>query len=231
MGSITIEKMQKTAVILAGGNGSRMNQLIPKQFLLLAGKPIIYYSIKAFFDAYNDFRVILVLPESSMEAGQSICYDYFPGRNITFKSGGETRFHSVQNGIKELLIDDIILVHDAVRCLVSPSLIRRCCDEAIRYGSAIPVIPSDDSIRYVSEIENKIIDRQYIRLVQTPQAFQGKILLPALRVDYKPEFTDEASVVEAWGIKTHLITGEQSNFKITRPMDLLLAEQILASTT
>jgi 2-C-methyl-D-erythritol 4-phosphate cytidylyltransferase len=131
------------------------------------------------------------------------------------------------------MIDDadesIIMVHDGVRCLLTPGLIRRCYDAALEFGTAIPVLLCKDSVRIVEENnENSIVDRNRLRLVQTPQAFHNKILLPAFKIDYKDQFTDEASVVEAFGIKLNLIDGEEHNIKITAPLDLQLAEILLA---
>ncbi|MEO6948046.1 MAG: 2-C-methyl-D-erythritol 4-phosphate cytidylyltransferase [Ginsengibacter sp.] len=223
--------MKKIALIVAAGNGSRMNNEIPKQFLLLKHKPILYYSIQAFLEAFDDIEIILVLPQEFMANGQEIVDGYFDNSRFRFCAGGRTRFHSVQNGLA--MIDDadesIIMVHDGVRCLLTPGLIRRCYDAALEFGTAIPVLPCKDSVRIVEENnENSIVDRNRLRLVQTPQAFHNKILLPAFKIDYKDQFTDEASVVEAFGIKLNLIDGEEHNIKITAPLDLQLAEILLA---
>ena len=223
--------MKKIALIVAAGNGSRMNNEIPKQFLLLKHKPILYYSIQAFLEAFDDIEIILVLPQEFMANGQEIVDGYFDNSRFRFCAGGRTRFHSVQNGLA--MIDDadesIIMVHDGVRCLLTPGLIRRCYDAALEFGTAIPVLPCKDSVRIVeANNENSIVDRNRLRLVQTPQAFHNKILLPAFKIDYKDQFTDEASVVEAFGIKLNLIDGEEHNIKITAPLDLQLAEILLA---
>ena len=119
-------------------------------------------------------------------------------------------------------------MHDAVRCLVSVDLVHRCYDAAIENGSAIPVIDCKDSVRLITEEGNEALERNTIKLVQTPQTFHSKILLPAFNIDYKDKFTDEATVVEAFGLKVKLVEGEENNFKITRPVDLLLAERLLA---
>lgn len=200
---------------------------MPKQFLLLNGKPVLYYTLKTFLDSYADLRIILVLPEDHVSAGQEIIDAYFDYSRIQITTGGETRFHSVQNGLNLVSEESIVFVHDAVRCLVSTTLIQRCFEGALEYGSAIPVIDCRDSVRIIRKDSNEALDRERIRLVQTPQTFHSKILLPAFAIDYKDKFTDEASVVEAYGLKVHLVDGEENNIKITKPFDLLIAESIL----
>ena len=123
--------------------------------------------------------------------------------------------------------NSIVFVHDGVRCLFSVDLIHRCYQSAVEFGSAIPVINSKDSVRLVLEQGNEALERDRVKLVQTPQTFQSKILLPAFGVDYQDKFTDEATVVEAFGMKVHLVVGEEQNIKITQPIDLLLAEGIM----
>jgi len=219
--------MHKYAVIVAGGTGTRMGGNLPKQFILLKEKPVLYYAIKTFLDAYDDLRVILVLPAGHLDEGKKITNKYFDKKNIRVSAGGETRFQSVKNGLA--LIDDesIIFVHDGVRCLITTDLIHRCYDMAIATGSAIPVMPSKDSVRFLREDKSEPIDRNKVMLVQTPQTFHSKILLPAYQIDYKDKFTDEATVVEAYGMKVSLLEGEENNIKITSPLDLLIAEKIL----
>jgi 2-C-methyl-D-erythritol 4-phosphate cytidylyltransferase len=219
--------MKKIAVIVAGGIGTRMNSSIPKQFLLLNGKPILYYTIDTFLKSYDDLEVILVLPEEYIAAGQEIIDAFFDYSRIKITVGGRTRFHSVQNGLQMIKEECIIFVHDGVRCLLTKELIHRCYAAAVENGTAIPVITSKDSVRLITLASNEIIDRTKIRLVQTPQTFHSKILLPAFNIDFKDKFTDEASVVEAFGIKVALIEGEEYNTKITTPFDLMIAEKII----
>ena len=221
--------MKKFAVIVAGGTGNRMNSSVPKQFLLLNGKPVLYYTLHTFLKAYDDLQVILVLPEEYIAAGQEIIDAFFDYKRIQITVGGRTRFHSVQNGLQLVTEESIVFVHDAVRCLVSADLIHRCYAAAIEKGSAIPVIDSKDSVRLLSEEGNQAIERNNIKLVQTPQTFHSKIILPAFNIDYKDKFTDEATVVEAYGLKVQLVEGEENNIKITRPIDLVIAENFLAT--
>ncbi len=223
--------MKKIAVIVAGGSGSRMNNPTPKQFLLLKGKPVLYYSINTFLQSYEDMQVILVLPEDHIAAGQEIIDAFFDNSRIKITTGGSTRFHSVQNGLKLVNEETIVFVHDAVRCLLSTQLIHRCYEAAIENGSAIPVIDCKDSVRLISGGGNESLERSLVKLVQTPQTFHSKILLPAYQIDYKDKFTDEATVAEAFGLKVKLVEGEENNFKITKPADLLIAEQVLSANS
>ncbi len=219
--------MQTYVVIVAGGAGKRMGSLLPKQFLLLKNKPVLYYTIGVFLKALPLCKVIVVLPEENLELGKEIIDGFFDAQRIQLTVGGETRFHSVQNGLKLIEEESIIFVHDGVRCLVSEELINRCYAAALETGSAIPAIECRDSVRMITEDGNDPVDRSKLRLVQTPQTFHSKILLPAFTIDYKAWFTDEANVVEAFGLKVTLVQGEETNIKITNPIDLVIAEKIL----
>jgi 2-C-methyl-D-erythritol 4-phosphate cytidylyltransferase len=224
-----MENLDKYAVIVAGGVGTRMGKTVPKQFLLLHDKPVLFYTIDAFLKSFPDLKIILVLPETFIEMGREVIDAFFDYSRIQITAGGETRFHSVQNGLKLVETDSIVFVHDAVRCLVSTKLIQNCYENALNVGSAVPVVYGKDSFRLLNEEanDNTALDRTKVVLVQTPQTFHSKILLPAFEIDYKERFTDEATVVEAFGLKIHLVEGEETNFKITNPIDLLLAEQVL----
>ena len=221
--------MQKYAIIVAGGTGSRMGSSTPKQFLLLNDKPILYYTLKVFLEAYEDVQIILVLPEEYTELGREIIDAYFDYSRIQITSGGETRFHSVKNGLALADKESIIFVHDAVRCLVTIDLIHRCFENALKTGSAVPALRSKDSVRLLNEKENdnEVLERSKVVFIQTPQTFHSRILVPAFEIDYKERFTDEATVVEAFGLKISLIEGEESNIKRTRPSDLFVAEKLL----
>ena len=219
--------MQTYAVIVAGGAGKRMGSALPKQFLLLKNKPVLYYTIDAFLKTVPGIRIIVVLPEEHLELGKEIIDGFFDEQQIQLTIGGETRFHSVQNGLKLIGEESIIFVHDGVRCLISEELIQRCYATASETGSAIPATECRDSVRIITEDGNDPVDRTKLRLVQTPQTFHSKILLPAFAIDYKERFTDEATVVEAFGLKVTLVQGEETNIKITNPIDLLIAEKIL----
>lgn len=219
--------MKKTAVIVAGGSGSRMNAVVPKQFLLLGNKPILCHTIAAFLKADPSFEIIVVLPETHLLEAKDMLQQYFPQHIFTTTTGGHSRFASVKNGLRQIKEPCVVFVHDAVRCLLTPDLIHRAYDHALQYRSAIPVIASKDSVRLVNDQNSEALDRSSVRLVQTPQTFQSEILLSAFQQEEQPQFTDEASVVEAMGIPVHLVNGEENNFKVTYPVDLQLAELLL----
>jgi 2-C-methyl-D-erythritol 4-phosphate cytidylyltransferase len=218
-------RMKKYAIIAAGGAGIRMGNATPKQFLELNGKPILWYSVKAFIETFPDIQVIVVAPTSHLEQARNICSPY---TNVQFTEGGNTRFSSVKNGLGLVKGESVVFVHDAVRCLVTKELISRCFDAAMEYGSAIPAISLNDSVRVIKGNSSDAIDRDLLRIIQTPQVFKSDILLPAFETGDNGQFTDEATVVEASGKAVHLVEGEDTNIKITRPGDLLIAEKILA---
>lgn len=219
--------MNKYAIIVAGGSGTRMGSNLPKQFMLLKDKPVLYYTLKSFLESYNDLQIILVLPVDYTDMGQEVIDAYFDKDRIRITAGGDTRFQSVKNGLALIEGEGIIFVHDGVRCLVSSALIHRCYEQAVETGTAIPAVVSRDSIRLINEEGNDAYDRNKVMLVQTPQTFHSKIILPAFQIDYKDKFTDEATVAEAYGIKVSLVEGDENNIKITRPLDLKLAALLL----
>lgn len=205
-----------------------MNSTVPKQFLLLQGKPALWHTVNTFLSAYADMQVILVLPEAHLQEGESLKESFLSaGKRIKVVSGGDTRFGSVRNGLRLVTEPSIVFVHDGVRCLVSADLIQRCYQQAVEKGSAIPAVSATDSIRITEGDGHRVADRNNIRIIQTPQTFRSEVLLPAFEQEYNATFTDEATVVEAAGHKVFLIEGEYENLKITRPADLLLADRIL----
>jgi 2-C-methyl-D-erythritol 4-phosphate cytidylyltransferase len=219
--------MKKIAIIVAGGSGVRMGGSTPKQFLLIKDKPVLYHTLDSFLKAYNDLEIILVLPVDYTDMGQEIIDAWFDKERIRITAGGDTRFQSVKNGLQLVNEEAIIFVHDGVRCLLSTGLIHRCYTKALETGTAIPAVASKDSVRLLRDDMNDAFDRTKVMLIQTPQTFHSKILLPAFNIDYKDKFTDEATVVEAFGMKVSLVEGEETNIKITRPIDLLIAERLL----
>jgi len=220
--------MEKYAIIVAGGAGVRMGGSIPKQFQLLKGKPVLWHSIKAFVNAFEDVRIILTVAEIYMARTESIIKD-FPGTRITITAGGETRFNSVKNGLRLVKETSVVFVHDAVRCLITRHLIHRCYNEAIKKGNAVPAITATDTIRIETGEGNEQIDRSKVRLIQTPQAFLSDLLIHAFDYENASSFTDEAGVVEKSGIKINLIEGESTNIKITVPIDFIVAEKIIGT--
>ncbi len=214
--------MKRFAIIVAGGSGTRMGAVIPKQFIELHGKPILLYSVDAFLHAYPDIVVIIVLPESYLGQAEAMLVNHgYAEKHVKFVAGGLTRFHSVKNGLAQVNSEGIVFIHDAVRCLVTPDLIKRCGVVAQDMGSAIPAIKVRDSMRHVAaDGSSSIIDRNHLRIVQTPQTFQSGLIKEAFEMDYREEFTDEASILEFMGAKINLIEGEESNLKITFREDL-----------
>ena len=219
--------MKKYAVIVAGGKGVRMGSAVPKQFLPLNGHPILYHTIKAFADAYADMQLVLVLPQDQLSYAQMVLQSFPERIDITIVAGGETRYHSVQNGLKVVDENSIVFVHDGVRPLVSTALIQRCYEQAIDKGSAIPAIPVADSMRILEDEDSRPIDREQMRIIQTPQTFKAEVILPAFQQEYQVAFTDEATVVEAYGDNVYLVDGEKRNIKVTTPEDMIVAEALL----
>lgn len=203
-----------------------MGSEIPKQFMMLKGKPVLWYTLRAFIDAYEDMQIILVLPETHIDTGQAIARQ-FPFNRIRITTGGPERFHSVKNGLHLVDAHSLVFIHDGVRCLVTPQLIRRCGEAALEKGNAIPSVAATETIRIETDSGNEFIDRNRIRIIQTPQTFFSNVIKEAFEQPYNVSFTDEANVAERMGVKINLIVGETTNIKITRPIDLLIAEKML----
>ena len=220
--------MKKYAVLVAGGSGLRMGNAIPKQFLLVNGKPVLYYSIEAFLQAYDDMHIVLVLPENYIAEGKRIITSFgLLEQKITVVAGGQTRFHSVKNGLQIINEEAVVFIHDAVRCMVTVDLIQRCYEQTVQLGSAIPAVTATDSIRIEKENYPEVVDRNLVKIVQTPQTFLSNIVQPAFEQEFQDSFTDEATVVEAFGKHVFLCAGDANNIKVTRPIDLIIAENLL----
>ena len=224
--------MRTIAIIVAGGSGTRFGAELPKQFLELGGKPILMRTIESFWENRDgSFDVIVTLPADQMALWQQLCERYAFTQPHRVVAGGQTRWHSVKNALDSIgdVTDvDLIAVHDGVRPLVTAALIRRVLEAAHRDGAAIPVVPLNDSVRQVDGDVSHALDRSSLRAVQTPQAFDARLLLEAYRQPFDPTFTDDASVVERAGHSVTLVEGDPRNLKITRPMDLALAEYLLS---
>ncbi len=220
--------MRTIAIIVAGGSGTRFGAELPKQFLELGGKPVLMRTISAFRGGFSD--VIVTLPEGQMALWRELCERYgfaVPHRVV---AGGETRWHSVKNAldsIGDISGVDIIAVHDGVRPLVTAEVIGRTVEAARRDGAAIPVVMLNDSVRQVEKGASHALDRSTLRAVQTPQVFDARVLMAAYGQPFESTFTDDASVVERAGHSVTLVEGDPQNLKITRPMDLALAEYLL----
>jgi 2-C-methyl-D-erythritol 4-phosphate cytidylyltransferase len=218
--------MHKYAIIVAGGKGERMGATTPKQFLELAGKPILMHTLEKFIQADPSTEIILALPENQIDFWEELFHKYKqPGISHQIVKGGETRFHSVKNALALVKENSIVAIHDGVRPLVNIDTIERCFEEAERKGNAIPVVDVVESLRHVSKQENtnKAVTRSCYKLVQTPQCFSSELILKAYKQEFDSSFTDDASVVEKLGETVNLIEGNKENIKITTTADLLIA--------
>lgn len=223
--------MHNYAIIVAGGKGERMGEQLPKQFLELAGKPILMHTIEKFYQAFPQTKIILALPENQFDYWEELCFKYrFTNTPHILVAGGKTRFESVKNALALVKEDGIVAVHDGVRPLVSTETIQLCFAEAEKYGAVIPVVDVVDSLRFVSKQDqtNKAVARNCYKNVQTPQCFKTEILLKAYKQDFDEAFTDDASVVEKLGYNIELVRGNVENIKITSPIDLIVAETLLS---
>ena len=219
--------MKKYAIIVAGGSGNRFGGDNPKQFQCLSGKPILMHTIDKFHNA--GAIVTIVLPESQILYWEKLCSDYCFCTPYNIAIGGISRYESVRNGLSALNTtdDDIVAIHDGVRPLVSEKMILESYDVAAKHGSAIPVTPVTDSIRQISKAGSSALPRNELKAVQTPQTFRAEMLSKAYSQKPNPLFTDDASVDESIGKSVTLFDGETTNIKITRPIDLVIAEEIL----
>ena len=209
---------------MAGGSGSRMNSAIPKQFVELCGKPVIMHSFQVFYDFDPQINFVLVLPEQQIEVWKKLCekYNFQIPHQIAF--GGETRFFSVKNGLKKIIDDGIVFIHDSIRPLVSVKTIENCLAKTLDKGNALPVIAVSESIRKTNKKGSKAVDRSKYKLVQTPQTFLVSKIKKAYNQPYSEQFTDDASVLENTGETIQLVEGNPENIKITYPQDLIIAE-------
>lgn len=216
-----------SVIIVAGGSGTRMGGVIPKQFMLLDGIPVLAHSIKKFRRYLSGAKLIVVLPEAQIPCWKAICHQYRIPADYEIVAGGETRFESVRNGLSRAGACDFIFVHDGVRPLFSGELVRNCLEALRTHEAVVPVVPVTDSLRIINGGTSVAVDRSLYWHVQTPQCFRADTLLTAYEQAVNNLFTDEASVVEASGKKIHLIDGAPENLKITTPSDLLVAEYFL----
>lgn len=219
--------MKKFALIVAGGSGVRMKGSVPKQFLEINSRPVLMHTFDAFLKYDNQIEFILVLPKTLIDYWKSLCVNYKFLINYKLATGGETRFHSVKNGLDLIEEKGIVFIHDGVRPLVSTKTIQDCYKIAEEKGNALPVIPINESIRYSDAEENKTVDRKKYFLVQTPQTFKTELIKKAYQQDYSDLFTDDASVLESFGHKINLVDGNRENIKITYPEDLVVAKSFL----
>ncbi len=219
--------MDRYAILVAGGKGLRMGSDIPKQFLPLRGRPVLMHTIDVFKRTYPDIHIILVLPREQQDYWRQLCGQHDYDVELCVADGGETRFHSVRNGLSQIPdgARGVVGVHDGVRPFVSPETIRRCFEAAEEFGAVVPVVPVVETVRQLlADGGSMTVDRNAYRLVQTPQTFDIQLLKKAYGQPFDPFFTDDASVVEAMGHPIKLVEGNNENIKLTNPADLKLAE-------
>lgn len=225
-------------IIVAGGKGLRMGSDIPKQFLPIGGKPVLMRTLERFREYSAELQIILVLPEAQQAYWRELCKQYnFPlplegagGGFYQLANGGQTRFHSVQNGLAKVPDDaqGVVGVHDGVRPFPSIEVIKNCYETARTKKAVIPVIPVVETVRQlISKKNSKTVPRDQYRLVQTPQTFDIQLLKAANRQPYNDGFTDDASVVESYGYEITLVEGNRENIKITTPYDMKIAEVLI----
>lgn len=220
---------KRGVVIVAGGSGSRMHSALPKQFLMLGGMPVVARTINTFSEALPGAEIVVVLPEEHISLWENLRarFDVAHHRVV---AGGKERFHSVLNGINALSDEvEYIAVHDGVRAMATKRLIIRAMLAAEDHGAVIPVVDVADSYRRVVGAESQIVNRSELRIVQTPQVFKAQLLRDAYNVAFSPTFTDDASVVEAFGGHITLVEGERTNIKLTTPEDMAYAEWMLTA--
>ena len=221
--------MSDYIIVVAGGKGLRMGSDIPKQFLPIGGKPVLMRTLERFREYSEDLQIILVLPEAQQEYWQELCKKYDFKVEYLLANGGQTRFHSVQNGLA--LVPDnaegVVGIHDGVRPFPSIGVIRNCYETARIAKAVIPVIPVVETVRHLNNDDSMTVPRNEYRLVQTPQIFDIQLLKAANHQPYNDGFTDDASVVESYGHKITLVEGNRENIKITTPYDITVAEAII----
>ena len=216
-------------IIVAGGKGLRMGSDIPKQFLPISGKPVLMRTLERFRAYSDDLQIILVLPEAQQDYWRQLCEEYHFDVEYQLAKGGQTRFHSVQNGLA--LVPDnaegVVGVHDGVRPFPSIEVIRNCYETAREKKAVIPVIPVVETVRHLENEGSVTVPRSDYRLVQTPQTFDIQLLKAANHQPYNDGFTDDASVVESYGHAITLVEGNRENIKITTPYDMKIAEVLI----
>jgi len=219
--------MGRSCIIVAGGNGSRMGTELPKQFLRVRGIPVLMHTIRNFHDFDPSIQLIVVLPADEIDNWKELCRQHHFDIPHLLIAGGDTRFQSVKNGLS--LVDDseLIAIHDGVRPLVSHETLNRCFTGAEETGTAIPVLPANESVREGTMNSSAPVDRSRYFLVQTPQVFKASLIQESYKQPWIPEFTDDASVAEHSGIRVHMVMGNRENIKITFPEDLRIAELFL----
>lgn len=218
--------MNQYVVLVAGGIGMRMQSAVPKQFLEFNGKSILHHSIERFYNYNNAINIILVLGKESHSHWNSLIQKNPLPCKVTLATGGQERSDSTRAGLEFVPDNSIVAIHDAVRPLLSNSLLDRCFKAAEKYGNACPCIPLSDSLRMKENDHTLSVDRSLYYQVQTPQCFKADLLKSAFEKTKRNTFTDEISLFEDAGHEIHIVEGERWNIKITYPQDLQVAEAL-----
>lgn len=220
--------MKKYVIVVAGGKGLRMGVEIPKQFIPVQGKPVLMRTLEAFYTYDNQIELIVVLPVAQQDYWKQLCVDYGFALPHRIADGGETRFHSVCNGLRLVEGEGLVGVHDGVRPFVSQEVIAACYETAAVKQAVIPVIDVVETVRHLlADGQSETVPRDRYKLVQTPQVFTCDVLKRAYAQEYIPAFTDDASVVEACGVPVCMVKGNRENIKLTTPFDLKVAEVLI----
>lgn len=221
--------MQLYALIVAGGSGKRMGSEVPKQFLELAGRPVLMHTIERFKTYSESIEIITVLPENQLRHWIELQKEYSFDVTQTIVKGGTTRFQSVRNGLKFVNVPSLVAIHDGVRPFVSLDTIRRCFSTAEKLGNAIPSLSPVESLRIITDKGSSPINRLHVKQIQTPQVFRSELIKRAYLQDYKPQYSDDATVLEDMGEMINLVEGNRENIKITNPEDLLISKALLST--
>ncbi|MGZ3883128.1 MAG: 2-C-methyl-D-erythritol 4-phosphate cytidylyltransferase [Bacteroidia bacterium] len=220
--------MSKHLIIVAGGTGTRMKSEIPKQLIALNGKAVIIHTLERFFSYDGQIQVVIASHKNYLPQLQALVNQYFPEKNICLCEGGDTRFHSVKNGLAHVKDSNgVVGIHDAARPLVSVETIRNCFETAAQKGNAVPVISLSESLRHIENNLSRAVNRSDYKIVQTPQCFKTGLIKTAFEQDYSSAFTDDATVAEQAGLKINLVEGNPENIKITTPADLVIANAFM----
>ncbi len=219
--------MKQSVIIVAGGKGLRMGSDLPKQFLPMGGKPVLMHTLEVFRRYDETIQLIVVLPREQQNFWKQLCEEHHFSVEHLVADGGETRFHSVKNGLALVQEPGLVGVHDGVRPFVSVEVIRRCYELAKVHKAVIPVVDVVETLRHLTEVGSETVSRTDYKLVQTPQVFEVELLKQAYGQEFTPFFTDDASVVEAMGVPVYLAAGNRENIKITTPFDLKVGSALL----
>lgn len=220
--------MEEYVIIVAGGTGKRMKSDLPKQFILVNNKPIILHTINKFIDYNKDIKLVIAMQKNYFDYWKTLCKTYGFNKKHQLIEAGKERYFTVKNALNDIPYSEgIVAIHDAVRPMVNIATIRQCYAKAKEKGNAIPIVPLTNSIRKITKTKNKSVERTNYVAVQTPQCFKISLIKEAYQQSYKKSFTDDASVYESFGGEIITVEGNSDNKKITTPLDIIIAKNLL----